>query len=152
MMLAPSSSAASATSVLYVSTESGIFKVLESFFITGRMRRISSLAEMGREPGREDSPPTSTRCAPSRSILSACKAAVSGSKNKPPSLKESGVTFRIPMIFVSDPRQSAWEFTWRLNVGRRYANDSSDFFGGQPLFFKKRGSQRMELSGMLGEA
>ena len=66
--------------------------------ITGAVLLTCSLVEMGVEPGRVDSPPTSMMVAPSAIICIAWFSAVSMVLNLPPSEKESGVTFRIPMM------------------------------------------------------
>ena len=58
--------------------------------ITGTTRSISSSTGTGAAPGRVDSPPTSTRSAPSSARRAACATAVSRSTNSPPSLNESG--------------------------------------------------------------
>ena len=50
------------------------------------------------DPGPVDSPPMSIRSAPSFAICFALFTAFLIELNCPPSLKESGVTFRIPMI------------------------------------------------------
>jgi len=55
-------------------------------------RRSSSAASTGCAPGRVDSPPTSMRSAPSSIRRRACAMACGGSRNRPPSEKESGVT------------------------------------------------------------
>ena len=47
--------------------------------------------------GRVDSAPTSRMSAPSATMRRACSIAASGSRKRPPSEKESGVTFRTPI-------------------------------------------------------
>src|SRR5258707_579622 len=64
---------------------------------TGRRRSHSSASAIRADPGRVDSAPTSIICAPSSAISRARTAAASGFRNRPPSEKESGVTFRMPM-------------------------------------------------------
>ena len=61
---------------------------------------------MGTNPGRDDSAPTSMMSAPSATICRAWASAFSGVFHCPPSEKESGVTFSIPMICVRRPRLS----------------------------------------------
>jgi hypothetical protein len=65
--------------------------------ITGSTRASSSPAEMGCEPGRVDSPPTSSTSAPASASLSPCAIAASVEAYRPPSEKLSGVTFTTPM-------------------------------------------------------
>src|SRR6185503_19317987 len=54
-------------------------------------------------PGRVDSPPTSMMSAPSEISRSAWATASSTEANRPPSLKLSGVTFKMPMMSVRSP-------------------------------------------------
>ena len=93
-MTAPSSTARRATSAFDVSTETGTPRSCSS---AGTTRRSSSSSETPSEPGRVDSPPTSTIAAPSASSRSAWADADSGSASRPSSEKESGVTFTTPM-------------------------------------------------------
>src|SRR5271165_7125992 len=96
---APAARAWRAVSALYVSIDrnrSG--NRLRRRFMTGMTRRSSSFAGTGSDPGRDDSPPTSRMMAPSLTIRSACRNAASSSMNRPPSEKESGVTFKTPII------------------------------------------------------
>src|SRR5208283_4806496 len=58
----------------------------------------SSSRDVGSEPGLVDSPPTSMISAPSSTICIAWSMARSREKKLPPSKKESGVTFRMPMM------------------------------------------------------
>ena len=92
---APSSRARRATSAFAVSIESGTSPPSRSS--TGTTRRSSSSQETPCEPGRVDSPPTSTIAAPSSTIRRAEAAAVSGSRLTPPSKNESGVTLTMPI-------------------------------------------------------
>ena len=71
-----------------------------SSVITGitRSRSVSSLTRSA--PGRVDSPPTSITSTPSAIISFARFIADSKSKCRPPSAKESGVTFNIPITRV----------------------------------------------------
>ena len=75
--------------------------------MAGTTRRSSSRAEIFREPGRLDSPPTSMISAPSltkrRASLNARLTAFGELVKHPSPLKESGVIFRIPMIYVRLP-------------------------------------------------
>src|SRR6478752_1697915 len=98
MISAPSASAADATSDFVVSTEIGrAAKRRRIARTTGRIRLCSSAAETEwASCGRVDSPPTSSASAPSATIRSTCTSAASVDSNCPPSLKESGVTLRIP--------------------------------------------------------
>ena len=59
--------------------------------------------EESEAPGLEDSPPISSISAPSFSNFLECANDASIDKNLPPSLKESGVTFTIPMTKVLWP-------------------------------------------------
>src|SRR4029453_9617668 len=91
---APSSSARRATSALAVSIETGTPSSSSS---TGTTRHSSSSAETPAEPGRVDSPPTSTIAAPSSTMRRADSTATSGRKLTPPSENESGVTLTTPI-------------------------------------------------------
>ncbi len=64
---------------------------------TGSTRPDSSSALTRCAPGRVDSPPTSTMSAPSCTSDMPWVMAASGSRNAPPSEKESGVTLTTPM-------------------------------------------------------
>ncbi|MBP2349323.1 hypothetical protein JOF29_000406 [Kribbella aluminosa] len=64
---------------------------------TGITRRISSSCDGRTARGRVDSPPTSSRSAPSASSSRPCLTAAAGSNHSPPSENESGVTFTTPM-------------------------------------------------------
>src|SRR5579864_641210 len=96
-MWAPAASACRATSALDVSTESITADCSASARTTGSTRCNSSSSETGCEPGRVDSPPMSSRSAPSCTSFSPCAMAVLTEKNCPPSEKLSGVTFTIPI-------------------------------------------------------
>ena len=61
-------------------------------------RRSSSSSEIAVEPGRVDSAPMSIISAPSLIISLTPAIAASTSKKSPPSEKESGVKFKIPII------------------------------------------------------
>jgi len=82
---------------------------------TGKTLRSSSSMEISSEPGLVDSPPTSIKSAPARSICTACCIACSSAKNFPPSEKLSGVTFSTPITSVRSPRTSLLEHSRRLN-------------------------------------
>ncbi len=64
-----------------------------------RDRRAAALrrARPASAPGRLDSPPRSSRSAPSATSASACRTASSASKRRPPSEKLSGVTLTMPI-------------------------------------------------------
>src|SRR5699024_4633174 len=96
----PASIAASAVAALYVSIDSGIFTACFTASITGITLFISSSALIGSWSGRVDSPPISIMSAPSSTICLACATAVSIVLYLPPSEKESGVAFRMPIINV----------------------------------------------------
>ena len=66
----------------------------------GSTRAASSSALTGVWPGRVDSPPMSIMAAPSSAMRPACLSAASRSVQSPPSEKESGVTFRMPMTYT----------------------------------------------------
>ncbi len=102
-IVAPAASAASATTAFEVSMLTGTPERAASSRTTGTTRRNSSCAETGSAPGRVDSPPTSRMSAPSPARRRPCSIAAAGSKNVPPSEKESGVTLTIPMIAVRSP-------------------------------------------------
>src|SRR6267142_4564461 len=91
---APASSAARITAGRRVSTDTQRSRILST---TGMMRSSSSASETGAAPGRVDSPPTSTMSAPSSASRRACAIAASRSRKRPPSEKESGVTFTTPI-------------------------------------------------------
>src|SRR6266550_4353587 len=89
-MVAPASSAASATSRLRVSIDTRTWEA-----------RASSTGTSS-APGRVLSPPTSTTSAPSAAKASPWAVAASGSSQRPPSENESGGTFRTPMTSGRD--------------------------------------------------
>ena len=96
-MLAPAASAARATPGLTVSIEIGTLTRPANCSITGITRRSSSASLTGKAPGRVDSPPTSMISAPCSTSCRACATAAGGSRNRPPSENESGVTFTMPI-------------------------------------------------------
>src|ERR1700736_2635425 len=96
--LAPSSVARRATLALDVSIEIGTSMRLASLPRMGSRRASSSSAATGVCPGRVDSAPTSIMSAPSAASFSDCCMAASRLKNLPPSEKESGVMFNMPMM------------------------------------------------------
>src|SRR6266571_4809196 len=100
MIVAPRSSALSATSGFRVSIEIGMSILRATPRRTGLIRRHSSSAETLADPGRVDSPPTSKIEAPCSAISSPRWIASSGARYRPPSEKESGVTFRTPTTCV----------------------------------------------------
>ena len=111
---APARSAARAVSALNVSTETGTGHSGRTASRNGRSRSISSSAPIGTKPGRLDSAPMSMMSAPSRTISSIWRSAISRVFHLPPSENESGVTFRIPMTSVRPPIVSS------LPSGKRY--------------------------------
>ena len=95
---APAASAARATSAFRVSTEMGVVHpASRSRSMTGTTRAALLVRRDVRAPGRVDSPPRSSRSAPSETSRSACSTAAAGSRKRPPSENESGVTFTTPM-------------------------------------------------------
>src|SRR5215470_2735484 len=95
--VAPAAKAAWATSVRMVSTLTSTFSRARAV-ITGITRSSSSSAGIRWAPGRVDSPPTSTRSAPSATSCRPRAMAASAPNHAPPSENESGVTFTTPMI------------------------------------------------------
>ena len=65
--------------------------------MTGSTRSSSRSTEMPSEPGRVDSPPMSTTAAPSAAWRRPSSMASAGSRNRPPSENESGVTLTTPI-------------------------------------------------------
>src|SRR5574341_1210362 len=107
MMSAPAARTAAATSPFDVSMEIGSRKPRErSRSTTGTTRRGSSSTGTMGAPGRVDSPPRSTRCAPSSAIRSAAATASARARKRPPSEKEPGVAFTIPMTKGPGPSRS----------------------------------------------
>ena len=111
MMWAPASMAASAVAAWMVSTETMALPEApapsalpapsaRSARTTGRTREISVSMSTLWAPGRVDSPPTSMMSAPWAMSSRAWATAASGSAQRPPSEKESGVTLRTPMRSV----------------------------------------------------
>ena len=87
-----------------IDRDRNVVKLLTQPSITGTTRSISSSAGTGSPlPGRVDSPPTSIMSAPSLIICVACSRAWSNEKKRPPSLKLSGVTLRMPITSVRSP-------------------------------------------------
>src|SRR5829696_2777866 len=94
---APAASAARATAAFEVSMLRTAGRSPASASITGTTRRSSSSSPTPWAPGRVDSPPTSTRSAPSAASAWACATASWRPKHSPPSENESGVTLRMPI-------------------------------------------------------
>ena len=95
---APATNAARATPACRVSTESNApGNSQRRASTTGTTRCNSSSTAISTEPGRVDSPPISIISAPAASRLRACATAAGTPTCRPPSEKESGVTFRIPI-------------------------------------------------------
>src|SRR5215204_321230 len=101
--VAPVSSAARATAAFVVSTLIGTLVSAARRSTTGSTRRSSSSAGTGAAPGRVDSPPTSRTSAPCPASAIPCATASSGSRKRPPSENESGVTLTIPMTAARAP-------------------------------------------------
>ena len=97
MILTPSSSTASITSALYVSTET-LTPSLTKHLTTGKIRSSSCLTEIGCDCGLVDCPPTSIILAPESMYLIALDIASDVLNVSPPSLKLSGVTLTMPII------------------------------------------------------
>src|SRR5438309_11331496 len=95
--VAPASRAAAATEASEVSTLTGTPASAARRKMTGTTRRRCSSAGTGGDPGRVDSPPTSRTAAPAAASSRPCSTARPGSRNRPPSENESGVTFTIPI-------------------------------------------------------
>src|SRR5690242_10026491 len=96
-IVAPARSAASATAAFVVSTLIGTSTRAATSEMTGSTRAISVSASTGSAPGRVDSPPTSSTAAPAPASSQAWATALAGATKRPPSEKESGVTFTTPM-------------------------------------------------------
>ncbi len=113
IMPAPAATAARITSGLKVSTLSGTWVRSASAWITGTTRRSSSSTDTGAAPGRVDSPPMSSRSAPSATSCRPWATAASVVSCAPPSENESGVTLTMPMTRGRSsrsmrPPQSSW--------------------------------------------
>src|SRR5882672_7537255 len=167
---APAASASFITRGRRVSTETGRS---ESDRRTGRIRRSSSSSETGSAPGRLDSPPISMMSAPSCASARACAIANFGSKKRPPSEKESGVTFTTPITsglsresenlphrrINAASRRSGWcGFSLRvaatrgLRRPRRLArHDVGDLLGIEGLELEQRRRHRLDLLAILLE-
>ena len=87
------------TSAFELSTEIKQSKRLLTASTSGTTRSISCETVTISAFGRVDSPPMSIISAPSLSIFSTWKRALSNEKNLPESEKESGVKFKMPIIF-----------------------------------------------------
>src|SRR4249919_2159834 len=101
---APRARARRATSDFEVSIETGTSPASPSS--TGTTRRSSSSASTPSDPGRVDSPPTSTIAAPSAAMRRAEAIASAGSRLTPPSENESGVTLTTPITLGLGNRSS----------------------------------------------
>ena len=73
----------------------------------GSTRNSSSPSSTGSAPGRVLSPPTSMISAPCAIIACACANAASTFEKRPPSLNESGVTFRTPITIPRRVRSNS---------------------------------------------
>lgn len=94
----------------------GEFICFESSLITGIALSIWSLSDTGFAPGLEDSGPMSIIAAPSFAICRPCFIAVAGSRNCRPSLKESGVTLRIPIRRQPFEKSSVWFLNFSISL------------------------------------
>src|SRR5712691_10664176 len=94
---APSAIAARITSGFTVSTETGTGRSRRPLSTGSSRRNSSSGVTATSAPGRLDSAPTSTISAPSSTRRRAWSTAAPASRKRPPSEKESGVTFTTPM-------------------------------------------------------
>ncbi len=118
-MVAPAASAASATAALRVSTLIGTVVSAARRATTGSTRSRSSASGTGVAPGRVDSPPTSSRSAPAATSASPCETAASGSRNRPPSENESGVTLTMPITAARTPQTDDQANIARQDTGLR---------------------------------
>ena len=101
IIVAPTFRAALATFALVVSILTVVFgKDLAIASITGIVRTNSSASVTRSAPGRVDSPPTSMMSTPSEIISFTRFIAAGRELCIPPSAKESGVTFKIPITKV----------------------------------------------------
>lgn len=127
---APASRTRRATSTRRVSTEIGIAALAARIpSTTGRTRESSSSAVTSPAPspyaaprGLVDSPPTSRIAAPAPAKRSPASTAARGVPRRPPSEKESGVTFRIAITPPAGPksiRRPAESGIGRNVIGRR---------------------------------
>ena len=99
MICAPALADWRITSALEVSTEIHTSKRWAMASTTGITRASSSSTLTSAAPGRVDSPPISMMVAPALIIRLACFTASISELWAPPSEKESGVTFRIPITW-----------------------------------------------------
>ena len=102
MSPAPAFTASRITSALLVSIEITHCAFFATASITGMVLSSSSCSETSGAPGRVDSPPMSINLAPSSIMRSAWSKACFTSACLPPSEKESGVTFKIPITCGCD--------------------------------------------------
>ena len=100
----PAAKPAAATSALQVSIDTATASFETNFLITGMTREISSSEPTSAAPGRVDSPPTSRISAPSSMKRRAADKVSIGSRCKPPSENESGVTLSIAMTSAVSSR------------------------------------------------
>ena len=104
MISAPASRATCAIAAFVVSIEIGRRgRSARRARIKGIVRACSSGRSTGVAPGLEDSPPMSIIVAPASASARAWVNAASSVGRFPPSEKESGVVFTIPMIAVVSP-------------------------------------------------
>ncbi len=137
MTEAPSRAASRATAALPVSIETATSKSATNASSTGLTRQSSSSADTGAWPGRVDSPPMSTIAAPSATIPLARATAEPGSKWRPPSENESGVTLRMP-INTGDCLKAARN--WSRATARRSMVMQCCSFGRHPTSLRAQRS------------
>src|SRR5687767_7647638 len=126
--LAPAARAASATWALRVSIETLVCGARA--LTTGRTRRSSSSASTGSAPGLVLSPPTSITSAPSETMRRPWATAAPASSHRPPSEKESGVTFSTPMTNGLIGDREYWPGRWAIRASAGPV-DPGDQVGGR---------------------
>src|SRR5690625_3303304 len=127
---APASTLAAATEARMVSTLTTTSSAASSA-TTGTTRASSSCSSTRGAPGRVDSPPTSTMLAPWAISVRPWATAETGSSYRPPSEKESGVTFRTPITRVSSPASRAGSPSGQEHAAHR-AGDGASPVGSHP--------------------
>ena len=101
-IVAPAAAHVLATAARVVSMLTGT-ALAASASTTGTTRSSSTSSGTRWAPGRVDSPPTSIQAAPSAAIPTPASMAAASVGYRPPSLKESGVTFSTPTTTVTGP-------------------------------------------------
>src|SRR5918992_5807404 len=115
--VAPACNAARATSSLVVSMETR-WPAAARDSTTGSTRSRSSCSATGSAPGLVDSPPTSRIPAPSPASRSPCSIAAAGSRKRPPSENESGVTLTTPIRVYAGTAEEVCPSGGRLLAGQ----------------------------------